>query len=226
MGQGLGGRTLDNADGDAPPPGIQTWQELLSHNGPGDHMILFYELPRFERAAVVKFIQEGIARRAKNVLLLPDTRISGYQRLLRGHGMDNRGLQASGSLVLTPTNQLFGLVRRSRSVDWIDAFVDSLIEQAKREGFPEIRLYSRINGKLFEEGELDLNLKMEAYWQKIRSLYPMVLLCSYRCEVLSPEKHEFFLGEVMGHHTHLIPSGRQGWSFSLGNLRVEVPAQG
>ncbi len=187
-------------------------------------MILFFELPRFERAAVIRFVQEGLKRRAKNVMLLPDTRISSYNRLLQERGLDARALRANGSVDFIPTNQLFGLVRRGRSVDWVQAFMNSLVEQCRKEGFREIQLYSRIVGKLFEEGELDLNLKLEAYWHQERNAFPMVILCSYRGDSLTPGKHDHFLENVMRLHTHLIPSGRAGWSFRLAEWALELPS--
>jgi hypothetical protein len=94
--------------------------------------------------------------------------------------------------------------------------MENLVQLASRHGFASVRLYNRITGKLFEDGQLDLNLKVEEYWHSVRNRLPLTLLCSYRGESLSPEKHARFMGEVLGRHTHFIPSGRAGWGFTLG----------
>lgn len=87
------------------------------------------------------------------------------------------------------------------------------MQLASRHGFTSVRLYNRITGKLFEDGQLDLDLKVEEYWHSVRDRLPLTLLCSYRGSPSPPRSTPGSWGKSLGGTPISSPRvGRDGGS--------------
>jgi hypothetical protein len=185
-----------------------------NHRGDaGGHSVLFYrdgdELAGRVRTYLLEAIRAG---GAALVIATREHRDAIAGELARA-GVDVAACQAAGRYVALDAAQTMD---RFMVADWPSAasfwqVISPLVSRAAAAGAP-VHAFGEMVALLWDFGQANAAIEVEAMWNELAAQYPFSLLCAYPVDSVSGEAHQDALAEVCRLHTAVAgaPAGGPG----------------
>ena len=155
-----------------PRPRIEAIQDL----GPRDHWIDFAS-PADEPGRAMAFVNQGLARGAKVVALLPSEDVEAYREraALEGHSKD----LADGGLALFSIDAQMDTLRSAGAAAVFILAVQGILHGLGAEDAPEMWVISKVTSGLLTRPppRMDLALRVEAAWDLVLHPFPTCVYC-------------------------------------------------
>jgi PAS domain S-box-containing protein len=155
----------------------------LGHGaGAARHTVRFYERDDALVDAVSDYVAAGVAAGHPALLLATAPHRTAIAPALAARAVDVEGLRARGDLVLLDARQTLDAIMvgalpdEARFRETIGAQLRALHE--RRPGVA-VRAYGEMVDVLWEEGNVEGALRVEALWNELAASYDFTLLCSY-----------------------------------------------
>jgi len=135
------------------------------------------------------------------VIASPEHRRAIRARLAQA-GTDVAAAEAAGAFVALDALET---ALRCMVADWPDPasfweVISPLIRRAT-EAFKPVHVFGEMVALLWDDGEVNAGIEVEAMWNEMAAQYPFSLLCAYPVQSVSGERHQDPLAEVCRVHT-------------------------
>ena len=182
------------------------WPQLLRAPADGDHFAQIYRDQRFLCEAVAEYAGTGLRRGEGVILIARREHRAAFMRQLEFDGIAAPEDVRSGQLVLLDAEDTLARFMSGGMPDWqaFHAFIGDAIAKLRLE-YPSVRAYGEMVDVLWQRGEHDAAMRLEAFWNDLAKLQTFSLLCAYYMDNLDAAAYHP-LDCVCRVHTHLIPA--------------------
>ncbi len=167
-----------------------------------DHVCLIYETFAEQMAALVPFIQEGLARGECCAYIVDDRTAEEVAQVLVGHGVDLAGAQASGAFVFLSKRDAY-LKRGVFEPAWMIDFLRQTEAEALARGFTGLRVTGEMTWALGPGTGCERLIEYEALLNRFFPSSHTLAICQYSRDRFPPE----FIRDVL--RTHPLAIVRQ-----------------
>jgi hypothetical protein len=180
--------------------------------GPGDHAVAFYSQDKLATLAGMHLLPV-IGHGGTAILVARAENRSAVNAWLSQAGVDLAEAWADGSYVLLDAEELLSRFtlggRPDPALFW--EVMSPVLAAACRSNGP-VRVFGEMVALLWETGQPDAAVELEALWDEIGRQYPFALLCGYPAVQVSDDAHSDALAQVCGAHSTAIgaPPGLTG----------------
>lgn len=180
-------------------PDLQSAMEKL---GVHDHLCLIYETQAEQFAAVIPFMQIGLARGEKCLYVVDENTADMVINAMLTAGIDVESAVASGRLALLSKQEAY-LKQGYFDPDWMITFLKSATEAAKAEGFSALRVTGEMTWVLGGDPGSERVLEYEAKLNYFFPAHDALAICQYNRHRFSPE----IIRNVIATHPLVISGG-------------------
>jgi signal transduction histidine kinase len=194
-----------NIDASSPRPEVSSigWNSAWN----SDHVVQFYDAEETLLSSLFYYVQSGLkCGEACIIVAKQDHRDSLDERLMAA-GFDLESYSAKGKYVSLDAATMLSkfMVNGVLQQGVFDELVGGMIaEAAKAHG--RVRIYGEMVALLWADGNYDIALQLEDFWNRLQKANPFLLLCGYPIthfggdEMVEPFHH------VCNSHSHIIPA--------------------
>lgn len=171
--------------------------------GPGGHAVLFYFRDDELAARVSEYLLEAI--RGDGVAIVIATRAHRYAiaAALGRAGIDVAACQAAGRYVALDAAETMGKFTvagwPSPASFW--QVISPIVARAAETRAP-VRAFGEMVALLWDSGQVNAAIEVEAMWNEMAAQYPFSLLCAYPLQSVSGDQHRDSLAEVCRVHSN------------------------
>ncbi len=175
------------------------------NGGPGRHVVLFYREAGELAGQVSAYLLEAIrAGGAALVIATPAHREAIAAALARA-GADVAAEEAAGRYVALDA---FETMSRFMVADWPNAAsfwltISPLVRQAAEAAKP-VCVFGEMVALLWDFGQVNAAIEVEAMWNELAVQYPFSLLCAYPVDAVGDDQYQDALAEVCRVHAAVI----------------------
>jgi DcmR-like sensory protein len=175
------------------------------NGGPAGHAVLFYREAVELAEQVGAYLLEAIrAGGAALVIATPAHRDAIAAALARA-GADVAAEKAAGRYVALDA---FETMNQFMVADWPNAAsfwltMSPLVRQAAQAAEP-VCVFGEMVALLWEFGQVNAAIEVEAMWNELAAQYPFSLLCAYPADAVGDDQHQDALAEVCRVHAAVI----------------------
>jgi hypothetical protein len=182
------------------------WPQLLRAPASGDHFAQVYRDERFLCEAVAEYAGTGLRRGEGVILIATPAHRAAFMRQLEFDGIPAADDARSGQLVLLDAEETLERFMSGGMPDWqaFHGLIGDAIAKLRLE-YPSVRAYGEMVDVLWQRGERDAAMRLEAFWNDLAKLQTFSLLCAYYMDNLDAAAYHP-LDCVCRVHTHLIPT--------------------
>jgi len=174
------------------------------HGATGGHAVLFYRDGAELTGQVCAFLLEATSAGGTAVVIATREHRDAIAGALARAGADVAAHRAAGRYVeLDAAETMDRLMvgdRPSAASFW--QVVSPPISRAAT-GAP-LRIFGEAVALLWDFGQVDAAIEVEAMWQELAAQYPFSALCAYPVDAVSGEAHQDALAEVCRVHTAVV----------------------
>jgi MEDS: MEthanogen/methylotroph, DcmR Sensory domain len=169
--------------------------------GPGRHAVLFYSDGDEFAGQVSEFLLEAIRTGGVAVVIATPAHRESIAAALAGAGIDVAARQAAGLYVALDA---FETMDRFMVADWPSAasfweVTSPIIARAAGTGTP-VHVFGEMVALLWDFGQINAAIEVEAMWNELAGQYSFSLLCSYPADSVRGDQHQDALAEVCRVH--------------------------
>jgi hypothetical protein len=169
--------------------------------GPGGHAVLFYSDGDELARQVSEFLLEAIREGGVAVVIATPPHRSSIAAALAGAGIDVAGRQAAGLYVALDA---FETMDRFMVADWPSAasfwqVISPIVTKAAETGTP-VHVFGEMVALLWDFGQINAAIEVEAMWNELAAQYSFSLLCSYPADAVRGDRYQDALAEVCRVH--------------------------
>lgn len=183
------------------------------NGGPGRHAVLFYRETAELAGQVGAYLFQAIrAGGAALVIATPAHREAIAAALARA-GADVAAEKAAGRYVALDA---FETMNKFMIADWPNAAsfwlaMSPLVREAAETAKP-VCVFGEMVALLWDFGQVNAAIEVEAMWNELAAQYPFSLLCAYPADAVGDDQHRDALAEVCRVHAAVIgdPPGGAG----------------
>jgi hypothetical protein len=150
---------------------------------PGGHLCLIYDNEADQMAAIVPYLQEGLARREHCVYMTNEQTIAQVAAALCRGGLEATDLTRQGRLEILTAHTTYLRNGRFAPSTMIE-FVDTLVSQALHRGFAGLRCTGQMTWAL--DSDAKELMEYEALLNAVFRKRPVTTLCQYNMLRFSP----------------------------------------
>ncbi|HWN15935.1 MAG TPA: MEDS domain-containing protein, partial [Candidatus Dormibacteraeota bacterium] len=190
-----------------------------------DHVVQFYDDDAVLIATLADYVGTGLATgQACLVIATPDHRDALEERL-RATGPDLAAARAGGQYVAADAEETLGHIEVSGDVDpqrFAEA-VGALFGRLRSER--PLRVFGEMVGLLLARGRSDATVRLEEFWNALRTTHAFELLCAYPLASLGGRALAHPIVEICARHSRVIPAGSARPLDEAARLRAIVALQ-
>jgi len=169
---------------------------------PGSHAVLFYSTRDELAGRVSEFLLEAVRARGVAVVIATPAHRASIAAALAGAGTDVAAGQAAGRYVALDALETMD---RFMVAGWPSAasfwqVISPIIGQAAQAGAP-VHVFGEMVALLWDVGQVNAAIEVEAMWNELAAQYSFSLLCSYPADVVRGDRQQDALAEVCRVHT-------------------------
>jgi len=169
--------------------------------GPGGHAVLFYSAGDELAGQVSEFLLEAIRAGGVAVVIATQAHRDAIAAALAGAGIDVAAHQAAG---LYMALDAFETTDRVMVADWPSAasfwhVIRPIVARAAEAGTP-VHVFGGMVALLWDLGQVNAAIEVEAMWNELAAQYSFSLLCSYPADSVRGDQHQDALAEVCRVH--------------------------
>jgi len=183
------------------------WREVLRQPALGDHIVQTYQDRAFLADAVAEYVGTGLRAGEAAIIIARPAHRTAFQAGLAAQGIDVDGALRTGQLVLLDAQETLARFMEGTQPDWsrFQRIIGGAIAEL-RLAFPTVRAYGEMVDVLWQAGERDAAMRLEAFWNKLGRLQTFSLFCAYYMDPLDSASYGGPLKCVCKAHMHLIPA--------------------
>jgi hypothetical protein len=169
--------------------------------GPGGHAVLFYSDGGELAGQVSEYLLEAIRAGGVAVVIATPAHRDSIAAALEGAGVDVAAHQAAGLYVALDA---FETMDRFMVADWPSAAsfwqaISPIVARAAEAGTP-VHVFGEMVALLWDFGQVNAAIEVEAMWNELAAQYSFSLLCAYPAGLVRGDQHQDALAEVCRLH--------------------------
>ncbi len=173
--------------------------------GPDRHAVLFYRDAGELAGQVSAYLLEAIRAGGTAVVIATPAHRAAIAGALARAGADVTGDQLAGRYLALDA---FETMDQFMVADWPNAAsfwltVSPLVRQAAETGTP-VRVFGEMVALLWDFGQVNAAIEVEAMWNELSVQYPFSLLCGYPANSVGDDQHRDALAEVCRVHAAVL----------------------
>ena len=173
--------------------------------GPDRHAVLFYRDAGEVAGQVSAYLLEAIRAGGVAVVIATPAHRDAIAGALARAGADVTGDQVAGRYLALDA---FETMDQFMLADWPNAAsfwltVSPLVRQAAETGTP-VHVFSEMVALLWDFGQVNAAIEVEAMWNELSAQYPFSLLCGYPANSVGDDQHQDALAEVCRVHVTVL----------------------
>jgi signal transduction histidine kinase/ActR/RegA family two-component response regulator len=173
------------------------------------HVVQFYESGGFLCDEVARFLAEGLHADQPLLLVATAPHREGIGQRLAHYGFNLSDLCRCGQATIVDAHQLLSTFMFGSRVD-AALFKRVIAEELKRSRHGRerstVRLYAEMVDVLWQRGDSEAALRIEALWNEVAATDAFVLLCGYALEHFRDAAHSRSFAGICRQHGHAIPT--------------------
>jgi hypothetical protein len=180
-----------------------TWDTLLQHPDPSDHIAQLYTDEAFLARVVTRFVVAGFAEGEAAVIVATPA-----HRTLFGDSVpDAAAARGRGQLVMLDAAECLSTLMVAGMPDptAFRALLAWTLNRVRATGYARARLYGEMVNLLWERDAVESALALEELWNAELRQQRMPLLCAYRIDPFDRHGRHHALARITRAHSHLIP---------------------
>lgn len=184
------------------PREAESWTELVRQPADGEHFVQLYRDESFLYELVGEYAATALERGEGVILIATPAHRHGFLSVLN----DDEAIQR-GQLLLLDAEETLAQLSVNGMPDWqiFHAAIGGLIARLRLD-YPAVRAYGEMVDVLWQRGEHEAAIRLEAFWNDLAELQTFSLLCAYQMDPLEGATYAGPLDCVCRVHTHLIPA--------------------
>jgi len=169
--------------------------------GPGAHAVLFYSDGDELAGQVSEFLLEAVRAGGVAVVIATRAHRDSIAAALAGAGIDVAAAQAAGLYVALDAFETMG---RFVVAGWPSAasfwqVTSPIVARAAEAGAP-VHVFGEMVALLWDFGQVNAAIEVEAMWNELAAQYSFSLLCAYPADSVRGDQHQDALAEVCRVH--------------------------
>lgn len=169
--------------------------------GPDGHAVLFYSSVDELTGQVSEFLLEAMGAGGVTVVIATPAHRDSIAAALAGAGIDVAARQDAGLYVgldaLETMDQFMVAGWPSAAGFW--QVISPIVARATEAGAP-VHVFGEMVALLWDFGQVDAAIEVEAMWNELAAQYSFSLLCSYPADSVRGDQHQDALAEVCRVH--------------------------
>jgi PAS domain S-box-containing protein len=200
-GKALDGFPLNSSGSAAAPP--RDWTRIDA----GEHLVQFYEAEPFLLDALCGYIGTGLREGEACIVIATGEHQRGLDERLGACGVDIAAARASGQYIVHDAAETLSMFMDDGSPDAgrFAEVIGKVVVQAAGEEGRRVRAFGEMVAILWEEGNHDAAIRLEALWNDLAEAHAFALLCAYPICSFGEEAHGGRFENICRHHTKVIP---------------------
>lgn len=171
-------------------------------SGAARHAVLFYRTREELARQVSAYLLEALRDGGVAVVIATPSHRAAFAEALARAGVDVEAAEAAGAYVARDALETMG---RFMVGDWPSPAsfwqaISPLVREATDSGRP-VRAYGEMVALLWDFGQVNAAIEVEAMWNELGSQYPFSLLCAYPADSVQAEEYQDALAEVCRVHS-------------------------
>jgi signal transduction histidine kinase len=195
----------------SPLPWRHVGQPLLTGPSADRHIVQFYEDDAFLVGVVADFFEAGLALGEPLVAITTAAHAEGLRAQLAERGVDVDAVCASGQLTLLDARETLGRFMADGMPDAarFRESIGGVLERSQaRSCHARVRAFGEMVDVLWQDGQPQAALQLEALWNALSTSHSFSLLCGYALGRFGREAEGSGFRAVCGAHSHVIPTER------------------
>ena len=185
-----------------------SWKTFLESAPPAEHAVQVYmELDELA-VSVGRFLEAGFLTGEPALVIVTPGHWDAFRAELERHGHDVDELETQGLLTRRDADETLASFMDGDvpSADRFEAVVGGVLEEVANR-FPDrtVRAFGEMVDLLFQRGDQDAAIALEALWNGALESRRFALLCAYELDVFDLETQTGALPEIVRTHTHPRP---------------------
>jgi signal transduction histidine kinase len=173
------------------------------------HAVQFYDGDAFLADVVSEFLLAGARAGEPLVVVATGAHRAAFVQRMESEGLDVEQATAAGRLTLLDARETLSRLLVGGTLDRgrFDEVVAELAETlAARGAIGSLRCYGEMVDLLWRDGNQAEALLLEGWWNEVRALGPLSLLCGYALSGFRRAADTASLHEICAHHTRVWPT--------------------
>ena len=175
------------------------------HGGPDGHAVLFYRDAGELAGRVSTYLLEAIRAGGVAVVIATPAHRDAIAGALARAGADITADQVADRYLALDA---FETMDQFMVADWPNAAsfwltVSPLVRQAAETGTP-VHVFGEMVALLWDFGQVNAAIEVEAMWNELSAQYPFSLLCAYPAKSVGDHQHQDALAEVCRVHAAVL----------------------
>lgn len=188
--------------------GGDSWNHLLDHASPRDHIVHLYQDQDFLNRVVCRFAAAALAN-GEGVILVPtQAHWEAFRPRLVAEGVDVKGAQDRGQLSVVDADELLPRFMRRTMPDgpMFLGLAGDIIARTRSAGrYTNVRWWGEMVNVLWERGEVAASMNLEDLFDQVSREQDVAVFCSFMMDNFNGDVHTRMLPRLGDNHSHLIP---------------------
>jgi DcmR-like sensory protein len=173
--------------------------------GSGGHAVMFHRDGDEFAGRVSGYLLKALRKDGAAIVIATPEHWRAIRARLAWAGVDVAGAQAAGALVVLDAVETMS---RFMVAGWPDAasfwqVISPVIHQATEARKP-VHVFGEMVALLWNSGQVNAAIDVEAMWNELTAQYPFSLLCGYPVDSVSGDRHQDALAEVCRVHASAV----------------------
>ena len=185
-----------------------TWDRVVAHAAPSDHIVQLYQDQDFLNRAVCRFAGAALAS-GEGIILVPTlTHWSAIRPRLEAEGVDVEAARERGQLTVVDADEFLPRFMRDampESPVFLGLAAD-VIGRARAGGrYARVRWWGEMVNILWERGDVAASMHLEDLFDQLARKHDVAIFCLFLMDNFNGDVHAHVLPRLGTNHSHLIP---------------------
>ena len=185
-----------------------SWDHVLAHAEPHDHIVHLYQDQDFLNRVVCRFAAAALAN-GEGLILVPTlAHWDAFRPRLAAEGVDIKAAQERGQLTVVDADELLPRFMGHALPDgpMFLGLAGEIIAKTRSVGrFTNVRWWGEMVNVLWERGDVAASMNLEDLFDQVSREQNVAVFCSFLMDNFNGDVHAHMLPRLGDNHSHLIP---------------------
>jgi hypothetical protein len=185
-----------------------SWDQVLAHAEPHDHIVHLYQDQDFLNRVVCRFAAAALAN-GEGLILVPTlAHWDAFRPRLAAEGVDIKGAQERGQLTVVDADELLPrfMGRALPDGPMFLGLAGEIVARTRAAGrFTKVRWWGEMVNVLWERGDVAASMNLEDLFDRVSREQNIAVFCSFLMDNFNGDVHAHMLPRLGDNHSHLIP---------------------